>query len=760
MTSLIQAIGHRIIGTVEEVSADRISVLLDPNAPQTTALNTGVLAGFPRVNGYVLIPNETGATACIISSVQIQRLALPKRKGTQQNLGLVDLPFPSRLMNLTPIGTLKARPDGDVLSFSISRGVDVFPTVGDPVHLPTSDQLRAIVEGENETKRRILIGHCPTAGRAPVHVDPDKLFGRHLAVLGNTGAGKSCSVAGLVRWSLDAAREARVHSTKPRSPTPNARFIVLDPNGEYAEAFQDLDVRLFRVDPRDEDGNPLHVPAWLWNGTEWSAFTDAAPGVQRPLLLEALRRLRSGLGPPEQFDTDAKGRIKRYQTRLRMLVQSGDHQAPGRKEGCADVLLNIHTDFADLARSPDCTDPDLQQVLEAVASRAMEVEEGARGRPKPEGGYWHNDFSEVHLATIATALKLAAEALGLGDEITSATDENTPLPFRVRELPEYVDALAAGQSGRDVAQFVDTLTLRIRSFLAGGRLASVIQPEDSTSTTLESWLTDYVGADQADNGTIAVVDLSLVPSEVIHIVVSVLARMIFEALQRYRRQYREDLPTTLVLEEAHTFVHRELSGESSAPAARECARVFERIAREGRKFGLGLVLASQRPSEVSSTVLSQCNTFLLHRLVNDQDQDLMKRLVPDGLGPLLRELPSLPTRRAILLGWAAPAPILVEIRDLPKRFQPESPDPTFWNVWTGETHRSIDWSTIAATWQGSSRSPPSRLKPPTARAEGPPRAEEEQGEAATAADVEGLSHEALEGSARLSAPEDSSEHEE
>ena len=137
------------------------------------------------------------------------------------------------------------------------------------------------------------------------------------------------------------------------------------------------------------------------------------------------------------------------------------------------------------------------------------------------------------------------------------------------------------------------------------------------------------------------------------------------------------------MEEAHTFVHRELAGESSPPAARECARVFERIAREGRKFGLGLVLASQRPSEVSSTVLSQCNTFLLHRLVNDQDQNLMKRLVPDGLGPLLRELPSLPTRRAILLGWAAPAPILVEVRDLQKEFQPESPDPAFWG--------RVDW---------------------------------------------------------------------
>ena len=722
MTALIQALGHRIIGTVEEVSADQISVLLDPDAPQAMALNTGVPVGFPRVNGYVMIPNEGGATACIISSVQVQRLTFPKRRGTQQDFGLVDLPSPSRIMNLTPIGTLKAWPKDGGLSFKVSRGVDVFPTVGDSAHLPTPDQLRAIVEGEEEPERRILIGHCPTAGRAPVHVDPDKLFGRHLAVLGNTGAGKSCSVAGLVRWSLEAAAHAR--SARGRRPRPNARFIVLDPNGEYAKAFQDLDARLFQVDPRDEKGKPLHVPAWLWNGAEWSAFTDAAPGVQRPLLLEALRRLRSGLGPPEQFETHAKGRIKRYRTRLRLLVHNGEHQGQGRREGCADVLMNIRTDFDEIARNPECTDPGLRQALEAVASRAREVEESARGRsPKPEGGFWHRDFSEVELDIIVDALQRAAEVGGLADDDTAVTDENTPLPFPVGELPGYVDALAAGQSGRDVGQFVDTLTLRIRSFLSAGRLASVLQPEDSASITLERWLTDYVGADQAGNGPIAVVDLSLVPSEVIHIVVSVLARMIFEALQRYRRQNRKELPTTLVLEEAHTFVHRELGGESSPPAARECVRVFERIAREGRKFGLGLVLASQRPSEVSSTVLSQCNTFLLHRLVNDQDQNLMKRLVPDGLGPLLRELPSLPTRRAILLGWAAPAPILVEVRDLPKTFQPESPDPAFWDVWTGEEQRTIDWASIADAWQGGSGSPPPGTEPAGARPAGTARAE-------------------------------------
>ena len=696
MTAPMQAIGQRVIGTVEEVSTERILVLLDPEAPQATALNTGTPSGFPRINGYVLIPNEVGAIAGVISSVRIERLPVPKRTGMQRDFGLVDLPFPSRIMSVTPIGTLKAQPAGDVLAFRVRRGIDVFPSVGEPVLLPSADQLRAIVEGEDESDGRVLIGHCPTAARAPVYVDPNKLFGRHLAVLGNTGAGKSCSVAGLVRWSLDAAKESRI--AKSRDCGPNARFIVLDPNGEYAQAFRDLDARLFRVDPQ-ADGQPLQVPAWLWNGAEWAAFTSAAPGVQRPVLFEALRRLRSGLGPPEQFETVAKARIKRYRNRLKVLIQSGDHQQAGRREGVAAVLVNIHEDFEELAQRAECADSTLRDALRAAASKAAQVEQVARGSKKPDGGHWHNDFSETALGTVAAGLRGAADAIGLDADLVPA-DEGTPIPFPVGELPDYVDALAAEQSGRDIAQFVDTLNLRIRSLIGTGRLASVIQP-DSTSITLASWLTDYVGADQAENGPIAVVDLSLVPSEVIHIVVSVLARMIFEASQRYRREKGHELPTTLVLEEAHTFVHRELGGELAAPAGRECARVFERIAREGRKFGLGLVLASQRPSEVSQTVLSQCNTFLLHRLVNDRDQDLVTRLVPDGLGPLLRELPSLPTRRAVLLGWAVPAPILVEVQEIAEDRRPHSPDPSFWEVWTGEQERSIDWRETARTWQGA-----------------------------------------------------------
>lgn len=697
--SLIQVLGGRVVGTVEEVSTDRISVLLDPDAPQATALNTGFPTGFPRINGHVLIPNETGATTCIISSVRIERLPFPKRRGNQQDYSLVDLAVPIRVMSLTPIGTLRALPHEDALSFEVRRGVDVFPSVGEQVLLPGIDQLRAIVEGENSATKRIHIGSCPTAGRAPVYVDPDKLFGRHLAVLGNTGAGKSCTVAGLVRWSLEAA--ARARSLKGRSARPDARFILLDPNGEYAKAFQDHSVRVFRVEPHTGE-DVLHVPAWLWNGAEWAAFTDAAPGVQRPVLFEALRRLRSQLTTPNAFETKARGRITRYRNMIKVMIQSSDHLQAGRREGVADALLQISEGVEDLVSDPKCTDESIKNALQQISNTAKNVEVRARSpRKRDDGGHWHNIFSEVQLGSVTELLEKTGELVGLTSDV-GVIDEDTPIPFPVSELSDYIDALATDVSGRDIAQFIDTLRLRIRGLMTSGtRLSSVLRPDD-LSVNLEDWLTNHIGSDQAENGPVTVIDLSLVPSEVIHIVVSVLARMIFEALQRYRRRYGNELPTTLVLEEAHTFVHRDLGGESAPPVSRECARVFERIAREGRKFGLGLVLASQRPSEVSQTVLSQCNTFLLHRLVNDRDQELVKRLVPDGLGPLLRELPSLPTRRAILLGWAAPAPTLVEVLEIPEEHRPHSPDPAFWDVWTGEKERRIDWAEISDEWQRGS----------------------------------------------------------
>ncbi|MFM0722002.1 DUF87 domain-containing protein, partial [Paraburkholderia strydomiana] len=276
------------IGSIDFVSPDEIKVLLDIEAPDTVALNTGTPRPFPRINGYVLVPSEAGHLVAQVEWITVERSQYPKRKG-MQDFGLVDLPYPLRKMSLNPLGclTFEGTHDGKE-RYSFRRGVDAYPSVGAPVLLPTQNQLRAIVEsGDN---RRVKIGISPLAANATVMIDPDRLFGRHLAVLGNTGSGKSCSVAGLIRWSMAAAKAVRGEED------PNARFIVLDPNGEYANTFKDMSkVRVFAVEADADAGvGQLQVPMWFWNSAEWSAFTQASAKTQRPTLIQALRAVRDG----------------------------------------------------------------------------------------------------------------------------------------------------------------------------------------------------------------------------------------------------------------------------------------------------------------------------------------------------------------------------------------------------------------------------------------------------------------------------------
>ena len=276
------------IGSIDFVSPDEIKVLLDIEAPDNLAMNTGTPRPFPRINGYVLVPSDAGYLVAQVEWITIERSQYPKRKG-MQDFGLVDLPYPLRKMSLNPLGGLSYEGEHQGKErYTFRRGVEAYPTVGDPVLLPTQTQLRAIVEsGEN---RRVKIGVSPLAANAEVKIDPDRLFGRHLAVLGNTGSGKSCSVAGLIRWSMEEACKAR------GGTDPNARFIVLDPNGEYSKAFDGLGkVRVFAVDPKPESGiEQLQVPLWFWNSAEWSAFTQASAKAQRPTLIQALRSVRDG----------------------------------------------------------------------------------------------------------------------------------------------------------------------------------------------------------------------------------------------------------------------------------------------------------------------------------------------------------------------------------------------------------------------------------------------------------------------------------
>jgi len=252
--------------------------------------------------------------------------------------------------------------------------------------------------------------------------------------------------------------------------------------------------------------------------------------------------------------------------------------------------------------------------------------------------------------------------------------------------------------------FAPSLVARIRTMLADTRMKPITNDSEHR-VDLANWLETYIGKDGDGDSCVSIIDLSLVPTEITHLVTAVISRIIFESLQRYRRLYNKSLPTVLVAEEAHTFIKRYREDSENQDVAAVCCQVFEKIAREGRKFGLGMVISSQRPSELSPTVLSQCNTFLLHRISNDKDQEQVHKMVPDNLRGLLRELPSLPSQHAILMGWASELPVLVKMKNLTKEQQPHSDDPDFWDVWTRKdadgklVERTANWEAVVKEWQ-------------------------------------------------------------
>ncbi len=679
------------IGTIDFVSPDEIKVLLDIEAPEGVALNTSSPRPFPRINGYVLIPSDEGHLVAQVEWITIERSQYPKRKG-MQDFGLVDLPYPLRKMSLNPLGSLvlERSTDGHEV-YRFRRGVESYPTVGGAVLLPTQNQLRAIVEsGEN---RRVKIGISPLAANAEVLIDPDRLFGRHLAVLGNTGSGKSCSVAGLIRWSMDSAKKARNDGSDP-----NARFIVLDPNGEYANTFRDMSkVRVFAVEPSDGI-EQLHVPLWLWNSAEWSAFTQASAKTQRPTLIQALRSVRDGA---VEASVTPSHEMRRFLRTVVGVIQI--ERNTGRPWGSFPHPKNF---FEKIKKFQEGLEEDASFGTEEIDALKAVKDKIAAFSSARSGQYPTYDFTKPEVEEFLHLVQSAHSAFGGSDTDILPIDADIPREFTGDQLLRSVEANA---ELLNVSEYVETMLMRIRTILSDSRMKNITGQADTIS--LHGWLTKYIGDSQASNGTVTVIDLSLVPAEVSHIITAVIARMTLEALQRYRKLHKgKSLPTVLVMEEAHTFIKRYPDDADNHSSAAICCQVFEKIAREGRKFGLGLVLSSQRPSELSPTVLSQCNSYLLHRISNDRDQELVHKLVPDNLRGLLRDLPSLPSRNAILLGWASELPVLVQINSLPEKQRPKSDDPDFWNVWSGKdlkgnnVERTVDWKVIADDWQQVSNS--------------------------------------------------------
>ncbi|WP_166364453.1 ATP-binding protein, partial [Pseudomonas akapageensis] len=201
------------------------------------------------------------------------------------------------------------------------------------------------------------------------------------------------------------------------------------------------------------------------------------------------------------------------------------------------------------------------------------------------------------------------------------------------------------------------------------------------------------GKSRANGSTLKLVDVSGAPNEVAGTLAAMICRLLFSYKVWQTKAQRNVDPLLIVCEEAHRYVPDR--GEAQYREAQDAVR---RIAKEGRKYGLGLMLVSQRPSDVESTVLSQCNSWVVLRLTNGRDQEHVSKFLPDSLAGITKILSSLARREAIFVGEAAALPARVRIRALDQNQLPDSHDISFAEGWSNAPFGNEDVHDITARW--------------------------------------------------------------
>lgn len=221
--------------------------------------------------------------------------------------------------------------------------------------------------------------------------------------------------------------------------------------------------------------------------------------------------------------------------------------------------------------------------------------------------------------------------------------------------------------------------------------------EDSKGISFEDTIRQLLGYKKSSEANVTIIDLSGIPFEVLSITVSLISRVLFDFGYNYKRHIagkeneQHDMPILLVLEEAHKYVPK-----SDLARFKASKNSIERIAKEGRKYGVTLLLASQRPSEISETIFSQCSNFVAMRLTNPDDQNYVRRILPDTFGSLTSNLSSLQTGEALLMGDAAILPSLVKIdeTDMP----PSSSNIPYLKLWKKEW-KQFDFDAFTKQWK-------------------------------------------------------------
>lgn len=713
------------IGRVVAVDTAQVSIELNRDLKGMSRSTYEGPQEVGRINSYVVIP--VGARRLV---AMVTRVVLVEEAEMKADRTMVALPAARRLMKATLIGTID--------SSSFRQGVSLFPVLDNPVHLASRADLDAIfgpIEHDEAVKPHpekpgycIPIGESAVVQGRPIRIDPDAFFGKHAAVLGSTGSGKSCTIASLLQ------------SVREQLGVKRTTCLILDTNGEYRSAFQKQKdggnwenvapgKALYIPSDPVKTGERLVIPYWFMNAEDFVRLFRAREGVQSPVLLRALRLARTGA----TSSTPASA-LEVLRTACRQILALIENDAPNQQwaipnnvqQRCADGLryratFPQHVQALDAAFGADVL-TNWETALTTIQGIAQQA--GQQGNQGGLGGTRLQQIRDALDPVIVRLNQLAADRpLGIADVSADQPRHFDRSQFLESALETAMrEQVESGNPGR-VRDACGPMFLRIRRYFEDPRFRFMFDSYPQALHVLATFLRDTLGIGTSSTSTLSgegdvprerlpfydrqrdqespvdvvILDLSLLASEVLENVTALIGRLVLEFLQRLGEhggeQARGSLPVVLVLEEAQNYIHQPRFAEEESIAR----LVFERIAREGRKYGLSLVVASQRPSELSKTVLSQCSSFVVHRLQNPEDLRYFKEIVPGIYGPMLEQIPALAPQTALVLGECVPAPALVRIREA--RPVPRSRDPKFYRYWAADAPPVIDVENICSQWE-------------------------------------------------------------
>lgn len=705
MNQLIQMLkqmsnDNRLIGRVLSVDNFRVFIKIEDDLRGT--YKSGVLDIYEvaRINSYLIIPVGADRVVALITRVTMKEEVEFGKSSTS-----ISLPTSSRYISATMLGTIASNNGTE----KFIQGVYNFPTLDNPVWYVTEKDLRHIFDDKLDESQiqwdkdyYLPVGTSPAFSNYKVKISPDQFFVKHAAILGNTGSGKSCTLTSILRNLFKYDYKG--------SKLSNAHIVIFDTNGEYKDAFipekdvfdaldSDTQSDLALINANYYGGeDKVQVPYWLMNWTDFRALLNPSEATQAPLLNSAI-----GLAKNNVQSTSVSVLPTHLKADIESILNCSTDDLKKRTwDAGGNWKWKSNNEITNIAEAILPFDGTLADLISDLGSEAN-FNNAALQTPIRED--IQNRLTEL--------LTQVSEI-----NITSAQNIDLPIYFNYQELcTKFLDAAIKneGSGNARLNEFISTLRLRMNSFLNDKRMAVPLMlknTEEINKAVLPQFLAFLLGdynkvfsaetdehfikqyndtnpvIDKARTHQINILDVSQLPFEVLETVTALLGRIILEFVSYFIPAERGKFPIVIVLEEAQNYI-----AENKYSVAKT---VFERIAREGRKYGISLIVSSQRPSELSKTVLSQCNSFIIHRLQNPEDQKYIRGLVSSANADILDQLPVIPQQHAIITGDCVRAPIQVRIDDVNPT--PNSHNPKYIENWLQDS--TIPYKDTADRWLG------------------------------------------------------------